>query len=333
MSHFSVLVKVDGSVIEIDLESAVGRILDPYCEHTDNGRLLEYFQFVDDEDEYLKKYETEGCDMIRLADGGLVYPWDERFRVPLTIGQGSGTHKPPPELERVEIPHKIRYRSFESFMADFCGYEARELRRGRYGVGEYSRYGHYANPNAKWDWWQIGGRWENEIPTRFSKVNYARICNIDFASVQRDTDTAIEKFKAEFDGFLSGRDFGPFDSPRSTLLTLGILTCVDEGELPKVPFWKQKWTRQNTPGVDRYDVIARKPDFDGADSAFLRNYLCSLRPYAYVDAEGWHEKGEMGWFGVSHGTPDSAATHAANFLPWLLRGKQSDWAVMVDCHI
>jgi hypothetical protein len=48
-----------------------------------------------------------------------------------------------------EIKHKEWYSSFEEFIEDWGGYEK----------NENGKYGYWENPNAKWDWYQIGGRW------------------------------------------------------------------------------------------------------------------------------------------------------------------------------
>lgn len=39
----------------------------------------------------------------------------------------------------------------------------------------YSNY----NPASKWDWYQVGGRWNNELPTIHGPANEARIADID----------------------------------------------------------------------------------------------------------------------------------------------------------
>ena len=42
------------------------------------------------------------------------------------------------------------YKTFEKYAEDYRGYEYNK---------EEKRYGFYCNPNAMWDWYQIGGRW------------------------------------------------------------------------------------------------------------------------------------------------------------------------------
>ena len=44
--------------------------------------------------------------------------------------------------------------SFEAFLSRWYGYDYNE---------ELDACGYLCNPNAKWDWWEIGGRWHNEL--------------------------------------------------------------------------------------------------------------------------------------------------------------------------
>jgi hypothetical protein len=119
MSHFTLMVRVPAETREAQLEECVGALLDPYCEHTDKGRLDRYFEFHDHEDERRQQYMTESNEMIRLEDGTLVLPWDERFRMPGSLGHGSGTRLPPAHLQRVEVPYRERYATFEQYMKDW----------------------------------------------------------------------------------------------------------------------------------------------------------------------------------------------------------------------
>lgn len=148
MSHFSVL--VIGPNIEEQLA--------PYQENNMGDCPEEYLKFEDVEEEYLKSFNEEGCEMVRLPEGGHAYKWDERFRVPGTIGQGSGTHKVPDDDVTEKVLHKDRYSSFEEFMSDWVGYSERDAKAGRYG--------RWKNPNKKWDWYVIGGRYSNRLIKR-----------------------------------------------------------------------------------------------------------------------------------------------------------------------
>lgn len=74
------------------------------------------------------------------------------------------------EVKQTYNKKKHLYDNEEDFL-DAYGYE-------KNSAGEY---GYYINPNAKWDWFRIGGRWENLLITKDGKrCSYAKIKDIDW---------------------------------------------------------------------------------------------------------------------------------------------------------
>lgn len=138
MSHFTVMVFG---------ENPEKQLL-PFQENT---RSKEFFEFVDKEDEMKRKYENEGSERVIMPDGRKLLTWDHEFRVKGTYGMGSGTHKVPEYLKIEEIPFKELFSSFDEYAKEWCGYDSRDAEKGRYG--------YWSNPNSKWDWYQLGGRW------------------------------------------------------------------------------------------------------------------------------------------------------------------------------
>jgi len=116
-------------------------------------------------------------------------PWDDLFRIPGTFGNGGGSHEAPSDLERREVPFKNLFPTFEAFMAEWHGHEERNAETGRYG--------YYENPNAKWDWYQIGGRWSG-----FFKVKPIRLL-ADASSLKTfgfssaEIETLVKKYQTD----------------------------------------------------------------------------------------------------------------------------------------
>lgn len=343
MSHFSVMVRVSGRVKAEWLERAVGKLLDPYCEHTDKDRLKKYFVFMDEEDDHLNSYNTESTEMIRLDDGALVMPWDERFRVK-PGGIGTHTHNPPEHLERVQVPFRERFSSFMEYMKEWHGNDERDE--------EMKRFGYWDNPQGKWDYYRIGGRWrgtlkvldpsfdnklgevgyewkyEKKTPGDQFNVDVCRIRNLNHIGINEESRKRTDEFFAEMDAMFSGKKFGFDEGPRSTMLALGVLDCKNKDELTGGEYWKEVW--QHDP--NRFDVIAKKPMVSELEPMML-SHLNPIRPWAYVDVNGWFEKGKMGWFGCGSDTPNSNVKHAQTFEKWLSDGNKNDWIVMTDCHV
>jgi hypothetical protein len=148
MSHFTVLVIGENPEEQ----------LAPYQENNTGNCPQELLEFNETETEYRKEYEEGTIEKIVMPDGQLVSRYDEEFRIDKnSFGTGTHTHEVPEHLEKRETPFKKLYPNFEEFMKDHHGYTERDDKTGKYGYWE--------NPNAKWDWYELGGRW-----TGFFKV-------------------------------------------------------------------------------------------------------------------------------------------------------------------
>ena len=66
------------------------------------------------------------------------------------------------------------------------------------------RFGYMRNPNAKWDWWAVGGRWNNNLALRDgSRANTAPILAIDLSLKKEAYEAAMRAFeKRSADGKL-----------------------------------------------------------------------------------------------------------------------------------
>ena len=145
------------------IETLAGYRLEPYWENTEDPR---YLVFSDCTEEYRADYENDGEILVRLLDGRWVSPFSTAFQRNYTLDEGKiykrsfgqlhhrKRTKKAKRMKALYMPFKKAYRSFSTFAEELCG-----LARGE----EPGTYGFYRNPNAKWDWFQIGGRW----PDRF----------------------------------------------------------------------------------------------------------------------------------------------------------------------
>ena len=320
MSHFSVVVRCSASVLKKDITNTVGDILAPYNEADDA-----YAVFEDTEDASREKYETEGTEYVRMPDGALLLPGDEAFRVPGILG-----HEVPPGLERIEVPHREKFSSFEEYMTEWEGSSGRDP--------EQSRYGCRCNPNAKWDYWRIGGRWrgslylksmaagfvplegglgevgyewkhQDKAPGGPCDVDFCRIKDLDLDRVAIETQQRVAAFWGELARFFKREKFGGFEGPRGAMLDVGMLKYIDVSELVGDEFYIDPWDHERR----HCDVVEREP-VRAEWQARLEAELNPLRTFAFVDAGGWRDKDE------------------ADFMKWLLSGDPEDWVVTVDCH-
>lgn len=156
MSHFTVLV-----VTEDGTKESIAKALAPFQENNMGDCPKEFLEFHDREDGISKEYLEDSVEMVRLADGRMFFPWDNRFQK-----DPFSSPEYPEDSKRVEVLHRDQYTSLEEFAEDWYGYDGRDPEKGRYGYWE--------NPNAKWDWWEIGGRWSGMF-------NNKNICRKDQA--------------------------------------------------------------------------------------------------------------------------------------------------------
>ena len=71
------------------------------------------------------------------------------------------------------------YETIEDFATDYFGYEVQD-----------GKFGYIENPNAKWDWWELGGRWGEHLPLcTGTNSSQARIEMIDVGKL--DAPAAI----------------------------------------------------------------------------------------------------------------------------------------------
>jgi len=215
---------------------------------------------------------------------------------------------------------------------------------------ETGKRGYWRNPNQKWDWWLIGGRWTGSVPVRPGaesgsgepglmtqpnrstvKADYCRISGIDFDALALEGRADADTFWVEWQRFVAGEKFAVFQGPRHTALDLGLIECKDADELTGKEWKTIKWAQPLKAGVDRFDVL--KNTTEAEFRANHADHFNPIRPYAILDERGWREPGPMGWFGCSGATPETRRAIAEGFMPWLRGGNQEDWVVLVDCHI
>jgi len=211
-----------------------------------------------------------------------------------------------------ELPNKDAYTTFEEFCLDYCGSEP----------NEDGRYGYMTNPNAKWDWFQIGGRYRDRLkmkqpelalkgggmeafPTlyRESTDGYGDVglkSDIDFDAMhgnQKDYDEAIRFWEMKIDG----------SEP----------TTPEEEEQMKFSYYKDAYY------TDRYKT-----------KEVYAKCMANFTMWAILKDGKWYEKGEMGMFGMSGESGDEALEWELNFYDTFIAPLDDNTLItVVDCHI
>lgn len=195
MSHFATLV--------IHKEGAdIDGILAPFCE-TDE----DFFEFYDFTDEIKKEYSAVTVKRVKMPDGKYYNYGDKIFAKKVSKEEyyknqngfrsyiSSGRNGLNTEyilydyIEKggalVDVPAKEIMTLGE--YAEYCGYC--KYKQDENIPDEDAVFGYYFNPNAEWDWFKIGGRWNNSIKTKSGVFcNSCKIGEIDFIPDERNME-------------------------------------------------------------------------------------------------------------------------------------------------
>ena len=321
MSHFSV------AVFHKENQS-IDDLLEPFNE---NGTV----EFVSVSEEYKNKYETEKELVVKRLNGSFTSPYDQSLYTEISKEEYEKLNKVMPrvckkiegflskdetkyyirDLERIgakeiELPLKEIYLTFGEYMES----------EGILYCKEEDDYGYYSNPNAKWDWYQVGGRFsdilklkenvESEVDdpgepsllmTDYKKrenfCSSAKVKDIDFTPDKEEYENAKRYWEVAIDG-----------EPLKP----------EEKESDFTLFYKKEYMIDKYKNKENYATI------------------CSLPiTYAVLTPDGvWHEKGEMGWFGLSSETADESFDWDMHFKEMFIDTADPEWILtIVDCHI
>lgn len=309
MSHFVVAVLEDGT-------KGVEDLLAPYQENNMDDCPRQYLEFFDAGKFYRNKYEQEGTTKVKFPDGHSVFPWDiEELKkeIPFIV-LNDADDKTKYQNERwfctkyhygiklcticfdlqaagavlTEVPFKESYPKYEEFLKQYMGFSFDE---------EQQAYGYWANPNAKWDWFEIGGRWNEILKTKSGqKVNFAAIKDLDFTP----DDAVIEHYRNIW------------------------RVIVSKEKIDSIKHWQ----------LCDFDDAETLIKTYGTEENFVK-IKSQFSTFAVITPDGqWHEKGEMGCFAYSSETPDEAYEWAVNYKSRFIDAFPPETIItIVDCHI
>lgn len=181
------------------------------------------------------------------------------------------------------------------------------------------------NPDSKWDWYQVGGRYagriavkdgveidepnfswgwdeetKNKLVSEGTKTDYAYIKDIDFSKMHRteeDYNDAIRYWELIVEGA----------EPKNE----------DEENSVKFNWYKPEFY------TERYK-----------DKETYAKCRSSFSMWAVVKDGVWYEKGKMGMFAMSDETHDEALDWELNFFDRFIKDLPEDTLItVVDCHI
>lgn len=313
MSHFSVLVVTNTSSRD-GLEEALWPFHEFECTGEDR-----HIQDIDITEEAREEYQEADTRVYRDNAGLIHDAYDDRFyRAPTPeetakigpiAGTGAGNgiswtskdwgdgrgyrtkvHYVPDGYEDLRVAVAER----ESFTEWAAGYYGRPLLRFGEEPGDDHKYGYIlvnedgdvvrivkrTNPNAKWDWWSVGGRFSNRLVGDGRKCDHAQFGSIDLDDMRRAERerraSAVEAARAEVASgklsegmaryFYGERVFDPGYIDREQAWTFAVLK---DG----------KWLQRGEMGW--FGIVTNEEAPEDWDEAY-RIVLASIRPDQHV---------------------------------------------------
>lgn len=372
MSHATVLVVTEQKPTSQDLE----KIMAPYQEEGSMSVRTKYVEFVDETEEMKKEFTEETREVNKkLSDGSIHSPYSENFyREPTPEESEKGLHgmgfsndisfdsrdwgdgkgyrakaKYMPEgYEKVEVLHCDFYNSFEEFLTDWHGYEEENLKEN--GV-----VGYYTNPNSKWDWYQVGGRWAGFFKAKnedlaeqgnkswtnkseeISGVDVIQKKNIDMEAMIQEAKETTEKYweillkhypdlslfpKKSWMDCVNEYRKDNNDEIFNREAIISIQENQDNFDYEKIESLKKEMKLAFDDPID-YFCKGNKDDF------YKSMLYSQFGTYAILKDQFWYEKGQLGMFGVSHNEEEN---WKETFYSIFESINNESWLTIIDYH-
>lgn len=156
------------------------------------------------------------------------------------------------------------------------------------------------NPDGKWDWYDLGGRWAGEIlRTKDGEpTDHEQVKNLDLSNTKlSDEEFAWRK--------------------RFWEINVELAKPVNKDEASE--FWSI---------YGPHYFLEEYGSFEGYIEAITR-----INTYAFIYNGEWYEPGEMGMFGVSSASLDDNIAYRNKFQEIIQNLDPDDYISIVDCHM
>jgi len=336
MSHFAVMVITPTVPTKLELDL----ILQPWHEFECTGIDDEYIQDVDITADVLEQYEKDTTTVLQDPQGKLhtVFGVDGGYKDEFAETDPDATYrrrfKIPPGWAKTEAPTK----NFETAAQFGCGYFGGNVLLPGQERGEEHQYGYAlvdengelvkmvdrTNPNKKWDWWVVGGRWSGHLKLKDgSAVDQCLMRDLDLHGMRReaskDAEEIWQKVTAAVEGlpeFKTWEELGEYtDTKRDTYHNQPAIKAL-RGAFP------DNW------GIDD-EIRAARSTFEEFKQFKANQAICT---FAMVHQGQWMERGEMGWFACVSNKIDED-DWAGQFNAVIDSLPADVCLTVVDCHI
>jgi hypothetical protein len=183
------------------------------------------------------------------------------------------------------------------------------------------------NPNNKWDWYQVGGRWSGFFLLKDGTVSDScRFGDIDFEGMRNQAEKKARARYAQFHEVVG-------DAPQPDTFEVVQARNTDRDDACK-EYWQQPAMKRLQDSREFAFISGDEvTSFYGPVESIVESVrMNACVPFAVLKDGVWHERGEMGWFAfVSDEKPREAWAAQVNQI---FQGLPADTLLTsVDCHI
>lgn len=250
-------------------------------------------------------------------------------------------------LDFYKKEHKSRIRSFDSCYKRYGeDWNGNRWHKGEDGIWrEFSTY----NPNSKWDWYALGGRWSGAYirlkegaasgikgePGVFDNEpgwDAARKGDIDFEAIRHNGEERGRRCYRE----VAAKCGGTIPRPEimwDTLLHDKRYADLSIEEKRTMYHAQEAIKIWDAAGFDAPIVGPKIEDFQCTEDEYAaRRANRAFVPYAVIQDCEWYARGEMGWWGV---TTNECSEDEWNAKVWKIVNALPDDTLIsfYDCHI
>ena len=224
------------------------------------------------------------------------------------------------EWSKSEYIRSYKVNHPETALTDEAIWEAAVLEYGPNLSDDEYLYGLY-NPDARWDWWVLGGRWRYQLKVRKNTPHL------------KDRDFFAEEPRKQ-----RGRYRWCDAAPIKDILW----SHLNRAEPERIKQMSRFWDVVVDGAEKREDEdfgFHWKGEYYREIYRTKENYIMKQNTFYTHDLldginDEWYTMGDMGWFGCDNSTSESFEQYLRDFYEIIQRPEYQDyWFCVVDCHI
>lgn len=243
------------------------------------------------------------------------------------------------QYEEEDEETKAKYPDFKSYIEEYHGYKIDE---------EQGKYGYWENPNAKWDWYQLGGRWSGMLKIKpgatgtigetswmsqgAAGIDQAKKGDIDLGLIRKEqADKAVKQYQLAMsifgehptnESWATIRDRNPENTETAR---------EDYWNQPRCKAWKDEQRKDflNFP----FGFHTTPDEFLISEEQYKQKAIDgALTTFAVIKDGKWHERGKMGWWAMVSDKMEEADWNK-EFAKLFDETPDDTLISIYDCHI